>query len=64
MPKGQDIQMELVKLSSGDRLLRLFEPLSGLAMERKLDGKRSVHDQKQQLIDVFEAALKRAKVTA
>ena len=59
-----DIQIELVKLPDGERLLRLAEPLSGLALERKLDANRSVHDQKQHLLDVFAAALKRAQLTA
>src|SRR2546423_15194236 len=31
-----DIQIELVKLPGGERLLRLAEPVSGLALERKL----------------------------
>ncbi len=57
-----DIQIELIKLAGGDRLLRLFEPLSGLALERKLDAQRSVHDQKIQLIGVFETALRQAEV--
>jgi hypothetical protein len=57
------IQIELVKLPGGERLLRLAEPLSGLALERKLDGTRSVHEQKKQLLDVFEIALKRAELT-
>jgi hypothetical protein len=58
-----DIQIELVKLSGGDRLLRLADPASGLALERKLDATRSVHQQKEQLLDVFESALKRAELT-
>jgi hypothetical protein len=57
------IQIELVKLPGGERLLRLAEPLSGLALERKLDATRSVHEQKTQLLDVFEIALKRAELT-
>ena len=44
-------------------MLRLIEPLSGLALERKLDATRSVHEQKKQLLDVFEIALKRAELT-
>jgi hypothetical protein len=57
------IQIELVKLPGGERLLRLAEPLSGLALERKLDATWSVHEQKKQLLDVFEIALKRAELT-
>jgi hypothetical protein len=59
-----DIQIELVKLSGGERLLRLADPTSGLALERKLDANRSVHHQKERLLDVFESALKRAELTA
>jgi hypothetical protein len=59
-----DIQIELVKLPGGARLLRLVEPVSGLALERKLDSSQSIHHQKQQLLDVFETALKRAELTA
>jgi hypothetical protein len=57
------IQIELVKLPGGERLLRLAEPVSGLALERKLDATRSVHVQKKQLLDVFQTALKRAELT-
>jgi hypothetical protein len=64
MANRGDIQIELVKLPGGGRLLRLAEPRSGLTLERKLDAKRSVHDQKQQLLDVFAAALERAQLTA
>ena len=61
--KRDAIQIELVKLPGGERLLRLAEPMSGLALERKLDATRSVHEQKEQLLDVFEIALKRAALT-
>ncbi|HWM24981.1 MAG TPA: hypothetical protein VNP98_09150 [Chthoniobacterales bacterium] len=63
MVKHDNIQIELVKLPRGERLIRIAEPLSGLALERKLDGNRSVHDQKRQLLDIFETALKRAQLT-
>jgi hypothetical protein len=57
------IQIDLIKLADGARLLRLSEPESGLSLERKLDGNRPVHDQKQQLSQVFEAALARAELS-
>lgn len=63
MANRDAIQIELVKLPGGERLLRLTEPLSGLALERKLDATRPVHDQEQQLLDVFEIAIKRAELT-
>ena len=57
------IQIELIKLKGGGRLLRLTEPKSGLALERKLDAERSVVDQKKQLLSVFGAALAQSELT-
>jgi hypothetical protein len=57
------IQIELIKLKGGERLLRLTEPQSGLSLERKLDSERPVLDQKKQLLSVFEAALARAELS-
>jgi hypothetical protein len=59
-----NIEVELIKLVTGERLLRLSEPRSGLALEKKLDAKQPVVRQKQQLFTVFEAALARAQLTA
>ena len=58
------IQMDLIKLVTGERLLRLTEPQSGLALEKKLDPQKSVAAQKQKLFGVFEAALSRAELAA
>ena len=58
------IQIDLIKLVSGERLLRLTEPQSGLSLEQKLDAKQPVVRQKQQLLGVFEAALARAELSA
>jgi hypothetical protein len=63
MANRSALQIELVRPPGGERLLRLTEPLSGLALERKLNATRSVHEQKKQLLDVFEIALKRAELT-
>ena len=57
------IQIELIKLKGGERLLRLTEPKSGLSLERKLDSKRPVVDQKKRLLSVFGAALARAELS-
>ena len=57
------IQIDLIKLVSGERLLRLTEPQSGLSLEQKLDAKQPVVRQKQQLLGVFEAALARAELS-
>ena len=56
----QKIQIDLIKLISGERLLRLADPGSGLALEKKLDPQKSIVGQKEQLLGVFEAALARA----
>ena len=58
------IQIDLVKLVNGERLLRLTEPQSGLSLEKKLDAKQPVVRQKQRLLGVFEAALARAELSA
>jgi hypothetical protein len=57
------IQLELIKLKGGERLLRLTEPQSGLSLERKLNPERPVTNQKKQLLSVFEAALAQAELT-
>ena len=59
----EKIQMELIKLKDGERLLRLTEPQSGLSLERKLNPEQPVANQKEQLLSVFEAALARAELT-
>ena len=59
----EKIQMELIKLKDGERLLRLTEPQSGLSLERKLNLEQPVANQKEQLLSVFEAALARAEST-
>jgi len=58
------IQIDLIKLVSGERLLRLSEPLSGLTLEQKLDARQPVVRQKERLLGVFEAALARAQAVA
>jgi hypothetical protein len=57
------IQIDLIKLAEGGRLLRVSESQSGLSLERKIDNKRPVYDQKRQLIEIFEATLARAQVS-
>ena len=56
------IQIELIKLADGVRLLRLTEPTSGLAVERRLDRKLPVRAQKEALAKVFQAALEQAQI--
>jgi hypothetical protein len=60
----KNIQIDLIKLVGGERLLRLTESQSGLALEKKLDPQKSVASQKVELLAVFEAALARAELAA
>ena len=61
-PGRNTIQIELIKLATGARLLRLTEPTPGLALGRTLDPKVPVSAQKEALAKVFQAALKRAQL--
>ncbi|HUI08130.1 MAG TPA: hypothetical protein VL486_14110 [Verrucomicrobiae bacterium] len=63
MADHDKIEVELIKLVSGERLLRLTELRSGLSLEKKLDPKQPVVRQKKQLLAVFEAVLSRAQFT-
>ena len=56
------IEMDLIKLAGGGRLLRLTDSQSGLSLEKKIDPNQPVVRQKQQLLGVFEAALARAEL--
>ena len=58
------IQFDLIKLLNGERILRLTEPRSGLALEKKLAPTVAVVRQKEKLLGVFEAALARAELAA
>ena len=64
MVDRKNIQIDLIKLVGGERLLRLTEPQSGLALEQKIDPQKRVASQKEKLFDVFEAALSRAELAA
>ena len=56
------IQVDLVKLVGGERLMRLtYQPL-GLVLEKKLDPKQALLRQKKLLFGVFEAALVQAEL--
>ena len=56
------IQFDLIKLVSGERILRLTEPQSGLSLEKKLGSADVVVRQKEKLLQVFEAALAQAEL--
>jgi hypothetical protein len=59
MSAKRQIEIELVKLTNGDRLLRLSEAASGLCLEKKLDSHKPVVKQKDRLRKTFEAILSR-----
>ncbi len=64
MDHRDKIQVELIKLIGGERLMRLtYLPLS-LVLEKKLDCNQPLSRQKERLFGVFEAALAQAEMTA
>lgn len=58
------IQFDLIKLVSGERILRLTEPQSGLSLEKKLLPADAVVRQKEKLLRVFQSALTQAETVA
>ncbi len=56
------IQLELVKLRDGARILRLTDPQSGLSLESTLKTSEAVVRQKDRLLQIFDAALARAEL--
>ncbi|MBE2286617.1 MAG: hypothetical protein IAE77_24390 [Prosthecobacter sp.] len=58
--KTVPIQINLLRLKDGSRLLRLSEPETGLALERVLNPSRPVLRQKQQLKALFEPMIQGA----
>lgn len=64
MSRPEDIEMELIKLVGGDRVLRLTDPASGLSIQRVLDRQKAVVAQKSALMSVFQAALAKAEALA
>jgi len=53
------VEMLLLKLADGGRILRLSEPQSGLCLEKRLDAHGSVARQKERWMHVFMAMLER-----
>ena len=62
MLNADNVQIDLIKLADGARLLRFTDRSSRLSVERKLDSARSVDEQKKQLGEVFAAAVARAQL--
>ncbi len=54
-----NIEILLLKLADGGRILRLCEPRSGLCLEKRLDAQESVARQKERWSHVFLAMLER-----
>ncbi|MBK8095334.1 MAG: hypothetical protein IPK32_26025 [Verrucomicrobiaceae bacterium] len=57
---AENVQIALLKLKDGSRLLRLTEPETGLALERTLNPRRPLLAQKQRLKALFESMIQRA----
>ena len=64
MTDRNNLQIDLIKLVSGERLRRLTEPQSGLSSEKKLAPKRPVGRQKDHWLGMFETARARAELAA
>lgn len=58
------IQVDLIKLTSGERLLRLTDLPSGLSLEKKVDPSKPVIRQKKCLFSAFKAALAQVELSA
>ena len=55
----RNIDLLLMKLADGGRVLRIQEPTSGLCLEKRLDPAQSVARQKKRWKQVFVAMLER-----
>jgi hypothetical protein len=55
----REIEMLLLKLADGARILRLSDAESGLCLEKRLDPRQSVARQKERWMQAFTAMLER-----
>ncbi len=55
----RSVELLLLKLADGGRVLRIQEPTSGLCLEKRLDPAQSVARQKERWKQVFVAMLER-----
>ena len=60
----RNIEMLLLKLTDGARILRFSDAESGLSLEKRLDPKQSVAHQKERWAQVFASMLERELGTA
>ena len=58
----QELQIDLIKLTTGARLLRLTDARSGLCLEKTLDPQQPVARQKERLGRAFREPLARELV--
>lgn len=59
-----EVEIQLMKLTDGGRLLRLREKSSGLCLEKQLTREQPVARQKARLFSVFEDCESRAQTSA
>ena len=52
-----ELHIQLITLATGERLLRLEDPESGLTLERKLHPGKPLVSQKARLLALFQAML-------
>lgn len=64
MANRDKIQFDLIKLVSGECILRLTDPQSGLSLEKKISSTDAVVRLKKKLLQAFEAALDRVGLAA
>jgi hypothetical protein len=55
----RQIEMMMLKLADGARILRFSEPELGICLEKRLDGVRPVLGQQKHWQEVFEKLLER-----
>lgn len=61
---NDQIEIQLVKLTDGGRLLRLSERTSGLCLEKRLAAEQPIVRQKARLLQEFEQLLSRELLAA
>ena len=55
----RDVELLLLKLADGGRVLRFSDPQSGLSLEKRLESQESVARQKRRWMQAFLALLER-----
>ena len=60
--QAETIQITLLKLWNGTRLLRLTETETGLSLEKCVNGARPVLTQKKRMLELFRVTLERVQM--